>query len=428
MHDYGGLSRPLAGLCLLVMAVLLGITWCLVSWLVQQVPLAVQVWLLPCAFAAVEAARQLPPYRFPWNPTAAVVAHLPWALGSLPVWGATGLGWAIIAIGAAGWGLMRQQTRRSSLALLGAVCLLLVTASLLAPRTQPSGAPVTVAVLQPGTTLEQRWDPANAEGIADTLWQLTTDTLSQQPHPELILWPEGAVPYILDRDPLYQRRVSELCRTHRVWLVLNSIGFTNPREYTNAAYLVDTSGSIRARYDKVRLVPFGEYVPMLFRNVFTESLVREVGSFSAGTSLAPLPGPSPIGVTICYEVVFADLVASEVRNGAQLLATITNDGWYGFSWAPAQHFAQCVLRAVESRRWLARAALTGISGFVDPRGVVTRHLDVGQSGSLVERLQPSTGVTPRSRWGDWWGALCGIACITMVLVARRRRPPATAHS
>ena len=94
-------------------------------------------------------------------------------------------------------------------------------------------------------------------------------------------------------------------------------------------------------------------------------------------------------MAVCYEVVFEDLMAREVRDGAELLATLTNDGWYGYRWAPRQHFAHVVLRAVENRRWFARAALTGISGFVAPDGRVLSRLEVGEHGLLVAELWPS---------------------------------------
>jgi apolipoprotein N-acyltransferase len=106
--------------------------------------------------------------------------------------------------------------------------------------------------------------------------------------------------------------------------------------------------------------------------------------------------------------------------------TLTNDGWYGYSWAPLQHFAQVRLRAAETQRWFARAALTGISGFVDPTGRVISYREVGDSGVLVEVVQPMTGLTPRARWGDWWAVLCAVGTVVGLVGSRRsskrRRP------
>jgi apolipoprotein N-acyltransferase len=134
-----------------------------------------------------------------------------------------------------------------------------------------------------------------------------------------------------------------------------------------------------------------------------------------------LPARVPLAVAICFEVVFPDHAAAQVRAGAQLLTTLTNDGWYGFSWAPRQHFAQVRLRAAETRRWFARAALTGISAFIDPTGRVVSQLEVGETGFLTESVQPMMGLTPRVRFGDWWGMLCAVATVAMVVVSKMPR-------
>jgi apolipoprotein N-acyltransferase len=236
---------------------------------------------------------------------------------------------------------------------------------------------------------------------------------------DIVLWPEGAVPYSLDSDPAYRAAVEGLAAEHGVEIILNSIASLPEGGYANSAYLVTESGLSAVRYDKIHLVPFGEFVPRWARFAFTESLVREVGAFTPGDNVVILPARAPLGVAICFEVVFPDLVAAETRAGAAILTTLTNDGWYGFSWAPRQHFAQVRLRAVEAGRWYARAALTGISGFVDPSGRVHSRLDVGETGIAVEDVQPLSGLTPRVRFGDWWAVLCGV--MTIVLLAESRR-------
>jgi apolipoprotein N-acyltransferase len=421
MHDYGGLPLVGALISLLVMGLYLGFTWALVTWLTAKVAPSLRVWLFPLVWIAVEAARQLPPYRFPWNPTATSLAEMPLALGSLPVWGATGLGWAIIAFGTGLWGLRALPRPRQRVAALALPVLLTVIFTVAAPAPVPDGQPLVVAVLQPGTTIKENWNPSNARAIADKVWQLSRQAAQARPRPELILWPESAVPYVLERDPVFRKMIVELAGELEADIVINSIGFNPDGGYTNAAYLVHSYGISPTRYDKVRLVPFGEYVPILGRLAFTESLVREVASFTPGDTPKPLGGKVPIGIAICYEVVFADLVAAEVRNGARLLTTITNDGWYGYSWAPQQHFMQSVLRAAESRRWLARAALTGISGLIDPYGRIVARIDIGQSGFLFVEVQPASGLTPRTRFGDWWGGLCAVVAIALLVIEWRLR-------
>ncbi len=174
--------------------------------------------------------------------------------------------------------------------------------------------------------------------------------------------------------------------------MVNSVAGSAEQGFTNSAFVIRPDGVDAARYDKMRLVPFGEYVPTWARTAFTDALVREVGNFTPGAEPLLLEIGLPMGMAVCYEVVFPGLITREVRDGAEILATLTNDGWYGYSWAPRQHFAHVVLRAVESRRWMARAALTGISGFVAPDGSVPQRLDVGDAGYLVTNLavQPVT--------------------------------------
>jgi apolipoprotein N-acyltransferase len=416
MHHYGGLPWLGAAGAVLVMAAILATTWLVVVGVTALVPGPWRIWLLPAAWVAVDAVRRFHPYRFPWNDLAATVADRPALLGSLPVWGASGLGWALVAVGAGLWGLLRRDRRPAAAALLVAAVGATISATALAPGFTPSGPPVRIAVLQPGTSLEEKWDPGEWQAIADRVWTLTGRAADAGAG--IVLWPESAVPFRIDTDPAYRDLVTDMAAELDLEIVLNSVAETDGG-YGNSAFLVTGDGVSPVRYDKVFLVPFGEYVPPWAEAITSEALVREVGRFTPGDAVTPLPATVPLGVAICYEVVFSRHSAAAVGGGAELLVTITNDGWYGFSWAPVQHLAQVRLRAAEHRRWFARAALTGISGFIDPYGRVTERLEVGEQGLLVADLEPSTVLTPRSRWGDWWWVLCAVAAVGMVVAGRR---------
>jgi apolipoprotein N-acyltransferase len=337
-------------------------------------------------------------------------------MSSLPVWGATGLGWWVVAVSSAVWGLFRSKPRMSAAAALVFSVAVLFAAVGVAPAPEPTGELIRVAAIQPGTSLEEKWDPSHSGEIAERVWTMTAEAAFRGV--DLVLWPESAVPYRLDGDPAYREIVEKMARQFEIDIVLNSVAALDGDRFANSAFLVTPDGVSAVRYDKVHLVPFGEFVPVWARFAFTESLVREVGAFTPGEEPVVLPATVPTGVAICFEVVFPDLIAAEVRGGAQLLTTLTNDGWYGFSWAPRQHFAQVRLRAAESRRWFARAALTGISGFIDPGGRVVSRLDVGETGMLAEFVQPMTGLTPRVRYGDWWAMLCAIATVSLLVASR----------
>jgi apolipoprotein N-acyltransferase len=418
MYHYGGLPRVLAIGCLIGMGVYLGVLWALAAGFAALVAPGWRIWLFPAAWMSITALQRFPPFGFTWTGVASAFVEWPWLMDSLPVWGATGLGWCVVASGSALWGLVRSDARRSASAALVCAIGALVATIITAPAPVPTDEPLKLAVLQPGTSLEEKWDPSQSGEIASRVWSMTADAAVRGA--DLVLWPESAVPYMIESDPAYRETVERMASGFNIEIVLNSVASIGSGGFANSAFLVTGHGVSPVRYDKVHLVPFGEFVPGWARFAFTESLVREVGSFTPGNQPAALPARVPLGVAICFEVVFPDLVAAEVRSGAEVLVTLTNDGWYGFSWAPHQHFAQVRLRAAESRRWFARAALSGISGFVGPDGRVVSSLAVGHQGMLVEEVQPLTGLTPRVRWGDWWAVLCAIAA-TAILVASRVR-------
>ena len=227
---------------------------------------------------------------------------------------------------------------------------------------------------------------------------------------------------MLERDEAYRDEVDDFTTSHHVWLLLGSIGFGPGGEYFNSVYSASPKGLLPFRYDKVHLVPFGEYVPIVGRIAFLRPLVHEVGSFTPGTSTEPLPGPvGPVGVAVCYEVSFPSLVASEVKNGATILATITNDGWYGDSAAPRQHLALAVLRAAEARRYMIRAANTGISAIIDPSGAELTRLGVDRKGFITASVGAGGGVTPAVALEPWLRAAPVALSLGAILCAEWRR-------
>jgi apolipoprotein N-acyltransferase len=418
MHHYGGLPRVFAAGCLIGMGAILGTLWALAAGITSLVSPPRRLWLLPFAWIACQVLRRFPPFGFTWNGVASAFVDWPWLLASLPVWGATGLSCCVVAVGSALWGLTRPMTRRVAEIVLLVAGGLLVLAVYVAPSSSPSGDTVRIAAIQPGTSLTEKWDPSQGREIAERVWTMTEEAAANGA--DIVLWPEGAVPYSLDSDPAYRAAVEGLAAELGVEIILNSIASLPEGGYANSAYLVTESGLSPVRYDKIHLVPFGEFVPRWARFAFTESLVREVGAFTPGDNVVILPARAPLGVAICFEVVFPDLVAAETRAGAAILTTLTNDGWYGFSWAPRQHFAQVRLRAAEAGRWYARAALTGISGFVDPSGRVHSRLEVGETGIAVEDVQPLSGLTQRARFGDWWAVLCAVVTVVIVVASKAK--------
>jgi len=244
---------------------------------------------------------------------------------------------------------------------------------------------------------------------------------------DLVVWPESPAPFY-SNDPYFRAQLSAVAQQTQTWMISGAIGIETdravpgkePRAF-NSALLVTPGGEIVHRYDKVHLVPFGEYVP--FRTVmpFMDMLTKEVGDFERGKSRAPLQaGNTNIGLFICYESIFPDEVRQTAREGAQVLVNISNDGWYGDSGAYAQHLQQTRMRAVENGRWLLSGTNTGVTASIDPYGRVVARAERKIRTSLAAAYSLSTETTFYTRHGDWFAFLCAI--ISLAAIARTFLP------
>ena len=177
----------------------------------------------------------------------------------------------------------------------------------------------------------------------------------------------------------------------------------------NSAALIDPNGEWITRYDKVHLVPFGEYLPFPRLFAFAGGLTKEVGEFQRGQSRAPLDaGGTKLGLFICYESVFPDEVRQFAAQGAQVFVNISNDGWYGDSGAYAQHLNQTRMRAIENNRWLLSATNTGVTASIDPWGRIADQVPRKERKALVASYALTSVTTFYTRHGDWFAFLCAI--------------------
>jgi apolipoprotein N-acyltransferase len=412
LNRYGNLGLPLALVGLVLMVSILALGWGLVALGVQRSRESWRPWVLPLALAA---------WIFPWNPAASSVAGVPLALLPAPVIGAAGLSLVLFLFGAGLDLLMSRGTRKAGAVTVVVALALWGGSAALAPGFEASGAGVRVAAIQPNVPLEMRWDADKLRTIEDRVWRLTEQAKAQGA--AWVVWPESAVPRLLEHDSEFRDEVESRARRHGIWLLLGSIGFgAGGDQYFNSVYSASPVGLAPQRYDKVHLVPFGEYVPTVGLLPFLRPLVHEVGGFTPGTSLQPLPGPAgPVGVAVCYEVAYPSLSAGEVKLGAEVLATITNDGWYGDSAAPRQHLALVILRAAECRRHVVRAANTGISALIDPYGRITERLGFGREGMITGKVVPGRRVTPYVAFGHTVRTGLVVLALGAIILASRRR-------
>lgn len=313
---------------------------------------------------------------------------------------------SVLVVGVTGWGTLRLRT-----------------ASLIT-----SGEPVRVAVLQGNIEQNDKWDPAQRDAITERYLAMTRQALAAGAR--FILWPESSTPFLFEHDLVRGGAIRRLAREGDATLLIGSdqvepvraVATPKPPEerYYNAAFLVRPDGEIAAVYRKMHLVPFGEYVPFSRILFFVGPIVEAVSSFTPGTVPVLLPVDGHTASTaICYEVIYGDLMRRFVNDGSELLTTITNDAWYGRSSAAYQHWEQAAMRAIENGRYLARAANTGISGFVDPYGRTVEASELFEQKLLVADLRFLTSRTPYSRVGDLVAWL-SLAFTLAALLATRR--------
>jgi apolipoprotein N-acyltransferase len=246
-------------------------------------------------------------------------------------------------------------------------------------------------------------------------------------HPDLIVWPESPAPFYTT-DPAFREAVSNIARESQSWMLVGSLGIRNaaqsPTHATqlfNSGSLVSPGGEWGERYNKMHLVPFGEYVP--FRRIFgfAGGLTKEVGDFSPGTSRAALQAANKLGVFICYESIFPDEIRQLAANGAEVFVNISNDGWYGDSGAYAQHLKQARMRAVENNRWLLRDTNTGVTAAIDPYGRVVATIPRKVRAALDAGYALTNVTTFYTRHGDWFAYLCAIISVAGLLLNFRSR-------
>jgi len=286
-------------------------------------------------------------------------------------------------------------------------------------RPSPLTADHRALLVQPNIPILEgaMWTKEYFENTLRDLIAISVRPAGEKPDPryDLIVWPESPAPFYTN-DPMFREAVSALARQSGTWVVAGSIGMTQAMHnggasslIFNSAALVSPQGDWVGRYDKVHLVPFGEYLPFPQVFAFAGGLTKEVGEFQRGTSHAPLDaGGERFGMFICYESIFPDEVRQGPLEGAQFLLNISNDGWYGDSGAWKQHLQQTEMRAIENDRWLLAATNTGMTAAIDPYGRIVGATPRKIRTALAAPFTPISGTTFYTRYGDWFAYLCAI--------------------
>ncbi len=271
-----------------------------------------------------------------------------------------------------------------------------------------SGDAIRVGVVQGNIAQDEKWNPALRDEIIGRYISMTRQATAQGA--TFVMWPESSFPVHFEED-LRGHLVRRVARETGITLLVGSDQLERARpdaspdaldnRLYNAAFLVKPDGSLGPVYRKMHLVPFGEYVPLQRLLFFVGPIVDAVSNFTAGDRPVLLPiGDRLVSTAICYEVIYGSLMRRFVRDGSELLTTITNDAWYGRSSAAYQHWDQAAMRAIENGRYLARAANTGVSGFVDPYGRVPAKSKLFEQIVLVQDVRLIRAGTFYTRAGD----------------------------
>jgi len=427
MRQYGGLSAPAALLALFLFCCYLGLYHGLFGLLMSLLAGPARDYrralvTAPFLWVAVELARTRVT-GFPWNLLGiAQVDNV--ALCRIARWtGVYGISFEIVLVNvalAAAFLVPRQKRGSMLVAALAAASVLQAGKLIEAPVSKADRAALLV---QQNLPVSVQWTPVYVQQTLNELTELSVTSVANSPaHKlDLVVWPESPAPFFTN-DARFRDAISEMARRNKTWTVAGSIGTApasksgEPETVFNSAALISSNGDWMARYDKVHLVPFGEYLPFPSLFSFAGGLTKEVGEFGRGASRQALDaGDKRLGIFICYESVFPDEVRQFADQGAQVFVNISNDGWYGDSGAYAQHLNQTRMRAIENDRWLLSATDTGVTASIDPWGRVAARIPRKERAALVAPYALTSVTTFYTRHGDWFAYACAIISIGALL-------------
>lgn len=431
MHIYGGLPSTVAALVMVLFCLYLGLYHALFAGLLavaRRAGITVALIAAPFLWIGVELARARIT-SFPWNLLGYSQVDS-YALTRLaPLTGVYGISFVLMAVNAAIAAVVVLPRRRipTVIALCGAVLAAGVqnVGGWMAPQRQ-AGSQKAV-LMQPNLSVGQE-ETEDAATLARNFAGLSLQAASLDDSPtRIVLWPESPSPFYTNR-PDFPGVATQLTEAVHAPLIAGSIGIdAAPNErrgyhvYNSAALFVPTQGYV-GRYDKIHLVPFGEFTPYASLFSFASGLTQAVGTFDRGSSRMPLGADGHrYGVFLCYESIFSDEVRQFVANGAEVLTNLSDDGWYGDTSAPFQHINMARMRAIENHRWVLRDTNNGITASIDPNGRVVERMERHQRGAAAMHFDYLHDLTFYTRFGDVFAFICAGIAVVLLLYAVTRQ-------
>lgn len=382
--------------------------------------IVVRTWYAIPAIAALWTAleRTHGDFGFAWLCLGNAGIDMPLPMRLAPWIGVYGISFLFVMMTAAAAGVLLRRPRKHLL-WLAVIPLLLLLPSLPAPQDGSE----TAVMVQPNVPEELDWTTNLADQMHRMLLRHSYEAAAVD-KPNLIIWPETPGPIYFFGDAQFRSEVSQLAKQTHAWLLFGTVAFKTREEPLNSAVLLNPAGQLVDRYDKINLVPFGEYVPEAF--AFVNRISHEAGDFVPGTRLVDFPmGQHAIATFICYESAFPQEVRQFVKGGANLLVNISNDGYFGHSSARRQHLEIVRMRAAENRRWILRDTNNGITASIDPAGRVVKTLPGFQETASDFHYSFESGLTFYTQYGDWFAWSCWLIAAAALFASQQPhyKPP-----
>jgi len=359
------------------------------------------VLILPSAWVLLEMARSWFPAPFPWLMMGSATWKTAYLRPLYELAGVHGVSYWIVMVNVLIWTTFRLRKEGRSRAVILLMVVLLLPLILSPVMQAGAGRKLKVGVVQGNFHQELKWEESLREETLRTYMSLTDKAV--QMGAQLVVWPETAIPVFYQAEPELIEKLKNLTSDRNIHLIFGSPGYEIAGQEVllyNRVIHLSPDGS-EEFYDKIRLVPFGEYVPLADLLPFVDRMVPGEGEFARGVWGGPFSTPVPSGALICYEVSIPSLARREVSDGSLMLINVTNDAWFGRSWGPYQHLAVSAVRAIENGVPILRAANTGISAIIDRKGRIVEQIPLEERGVIVSEIETGGGQTLYTRFGDW---------------------------
>ena len=389
VHVYGGFPFFLAVFCPLLLGFCIGFIVSLYALFIFTIKDSFSWFWLGvfggCAWAGIEFAREYVLTGFPWFVAAQSFAVWPQTVQSVSIIGSFGLAMIMTACGM--WLTLKTK---ASIFTAAAVLIIIFGYGFFLPVHKHDHKYINVLAVQGNIDQTIKWEQ-DVQLLTINKYIYLTEKGMDVEQPDLVIWPETAIPFYFQEPTDLAQKIREFVRHNSLNLIAGSPAYIFHEDRVsyslfNRAYWISRDGFILDYYDKEHLVPFGEYVPLSRLLPFVEKLVPGEMDFSPGEAAAPMTsGDLALGVLICYEIIYPNLVRQRVAQGANLLTNLSNDAWFGNTSAPVQHLHLGVLRAIEQNRYVVRATNSGISAFIDPRGNIFHRSGLKEDAFLLDK-------------------------------------------